>query len=111
MRVNVACSWEKPIKPVMHLADENAKEILDGILRDLEQKGVQDLVILTSGTFEYSAIYDYLRFSADPRDGYAYYPFDGKEYKVTTCIRFKGLESDAIILIDLHKDSFIGKKA
>ena len=29
---------------------------------------------------------------------------------VTTCIRFKGLEADAIIMLDLYNKSFSGKK-
>ena len=71
---------------------------------------VKDVIILTPGTFEHSAVYPELRFSADQQDGYAYYLHGDKEYKVTTCIRFKGLEADAIVMIDLNKDSFVGQK-
>ena len=110
IKATVACSWEKPIKPTIHVKGEDTKRILDQILSDLREKGVEDIVILTSGTFEHSSIYSQLRFSVDPRDSYAYYPSNGEEYRFTTCIRFKGLEADAIIMIDLDKDSFTGKK-
>ena len=86
------------------------KRVLDHILVGLKEKGVEDIVILTSGTFEHSSVYSHLKFRADPRDSYAYYPLDEEEYRFTTCIRFKGLEADAIIMIDLDKDSFAGKK-
>ena len=39
-----------------------------------------------------------------------YYKYDGKKYRFTTCIKFKGLEADAIILIDLNRTSFEGKR-
>lgn len=71
---------------------------------------MKDVIILTPGIFEYSAIHDDMRFSADPQDGYAYYQHGEVEYKVTTCIRFKGLEAEAIVMIDLNKDSFVGQK-
>ena len=38
------------------------------------------------------------------------YPHNGVNYRVTTCIKFKGLEADAIIMIDLDKYSFAGYK-
>ena len=43
-------------------------------------------------------------------EGYEVYLYRGVKYKVTTCIKFKGLEADAIIVIDLKKDSFAGYK-
>ena len=42
--------------------------------------------------------------------GYYIYECDGQKYRVSTCIKFKGLEADAIVLIDLDKNSFMGKK-
>lgn len=110
VKANVACSWEKPIKPTIHIQDRDTKQIIDHILNGLKERGVEDIVILTSGTFEHSSIYNHLKFSGDPRDGYAYYLLNGVEYRFTTCIRFKGLEADAIIMIDLDKNSFVGKK-
>ena len=37
------------------------------------------------------------------------YKYNGKKYRFATCIKFKGLEADAIILTDLKKSSFEGK--
>lgn len=112
VKANVSCSWEEPIKPVFHIVEDSAavKGTLDQTLAKLEKLDVKDVIILTPGTFEHSAIYSDLRFSADPQDGYAYYMHGDIEYKVTTCIRFKGLEADAIFMIDLNKDSFTGQK-
>lgn len=112
VKANVSCSWEEPIKPVFHIVDDSAavKGTLDQTIAKLEKLEVKDVVILTPGTFEHSAIYSDLRFSADPQDGYAYYMHGDIEYKVTTCIRFKGLEADAVFMIDLNKDSFTGQK-
>lgn len=31
-------------------------------------------------------------------------------HKVTSCIKYKGLESDAIVVIGLDKESFVGEK-
>ena len=41
---------------------------------------------------------------------YYLYQYDGRTYKLTTCIKFKGLEADAIVMIDLNKNSFFGQK-
>lgn len=108
----VSCSWEEPIKPVFHIVEGVAsiKEQLDKVLDKLEELEVDDVIILTPGTFEHSGIYTELRFSADQNDGYAYFIHDDREYRVTTCIRFKGLEADAIVMLDLNKDSFAGQK-
>lgn len=112
VKANVSCSWEEPIKPVIHMVEENSvvRRTLDQTLAKFEELEVKDVIILTPGTFGHSAICSDLRFSADPKDGYAYYMHGDIEYKVTTCIRFKGLEADAIVMIDLNKDSFIGEK-
>lgn len=110
VKTNVAGTWEVAVKPTFHIVNENSESKLREILMRLDEHGVDDIVILTPGIFEYSAIFSKLQFSADTRDGFAYYSFNGKEYKVTTCIRFKGLEADAIIMLDLNKASFVGKK-
>ncbi len=112
VKANVSCSWEEPVKPCIHVVEdeEGYKSALDSVLNKLEELEVSDIVILTPGVIEHSAIYPHLRFSADQTDGYAYYVYGEKEYKVTTCKKFKGLEAEAVVMIDLEKDSFIGKK-
>ena len=95
-----------PVLPVMHISDNLIKS-LNKILDKLAQDGTDDIVILTEGTIDYSGISAQLS-SSD--DGYWYYRYRGCNYRVTTCIRFKGLEADSIIMIDLNKDSFKDKK-
>lgn len=112
VKANVSCSWEEPVKPCIHVVEEQEGYVsaLDSVLDHLEELEAKEVIILTPGAIEYSAIYDQLRFSADKSDGYAYYIHNEKEYKITTCKKFKGLEAEAIIMIDLDKDSFVGKK-
>lgn len=112
VKANVSCSWEEPVKPCIHVV-EDAKEYitaLDSVLDHLEEVGAKEAVILTPDKLDHSAICSQLRFSADQADGYAYYVHNEKEYKVTTCKKFKGLEAEAIVMLDLDKDSFVGKK-
>lgn len=112
VKANVSCSWEEPIKPSFHIVDDvdAITSGLDSVLDKLEGLGVKDVIILTPGTVDCSTIRPVLRFSADKSDGYAYYMHGDIEYKVTTCIKFKGLEADAIVMIDLNKTSFAGQK-
>ena len=110
VKTSVADSWEAPVKPVLHFAQNNVESILDSILVKLEEYGAKEVMILTPESFEKSGIFSSLKFSADSNDSYAYYDHEGKEYRVTTCIRFKGLETDAIVMVGLDKESFIGKK-
>lgn len=88
------CIKGKPA--VMHFcANDNliVKE-LDKIIIQLEAKGIKDIVILTSKSEENSQI------AAFCKDGYY------KKIKFTTCRKFKGLEADAVILVDTDKESF-----
>ncbi len=112
VKANVSCSWEEPVKPCIHVVDDTEGYVtaLDSVLDHLEEVGAKEVIILTPGKMDHSAIYSQLRFSADQSDGYAYYVHNEKEYKVTTCKKFKGLEAEAIVMLDLDKDSFVGKK-
>ena len=103
-----SCSWDEPVIPTIHLINEENRsiDIIDGILRKFVIEGLKDVVIITSNPLDYSVISDYIY--KDDRSN-AIYELDETEYKVTTCKRFKGLEADAIIYIDLNKDSFIGR--
>lgn len=38
------------------------------------------------------------------------YEYNGVKYKVTTCIKFKGLEADAIEMLVLDRSSFAEKR-
>ncbi len=107
-----ACSWFDPVKPIMHLVHSEAKEIeiLDAILSKYEEDEIENVTILTPNTFQYCCLADRFTDDSDMSSSYCYYAYNGRRYKVTTCIKFKGLESDAIVMIDLDKRSFAGKK-
>ena len=72
---------------------------VDEVIELLKQDGVEDVVILTCETEEKSFLRDFVQ--------------NGKYKKkiFTTCRKFKGLEADAIILIDVSKQTFSGESA
>ena len=67
-------------------------------------------MILTQGKIEFCCIADHLNQGRGEDEGFYVYSYKGATYKVTTCIKFKGLEADAIAMIDLDKNSFTGFK-
>ena len=69
---------------------------LDSLLRD----GFTDIVILTCKTEKDSCLSDALVNGK--------YPAGMKSIPFTTCRKFKGLEADAIILVDVDEETFIG---
>ena len=107
-----ACSWFEPVKPRMHIVqNENAVErVLKRILFSYKEEGIGDVVILTPERIDYSSIADKLVTTDDHGTPNYFYEYDGKKFLVTTCIRFKGLEADGIVLLDLSSGSFSGKK-
>ena len=107
-----ACSWFEPVKPVMHLVsnEDKALKTLNRILKKYQEENITDIVILTQGKIDFSCIADTIYAQDVYGSGYYIYEYDGQEYRVSTCIKFKGLEADAIVLIDLDKNSFMGKK-
>lgn len=108
IKTSSACSWDKPYKPVMHLVKDtdNAITALNQIVDKLVFDGISDIVLITQQTIKSTCIIDKLYGNEEQ----AFYKYDGKEYMVTTCKKFKGLEADAVIMIDLNKESFAGKR-
>lgn len=104
-----ACSWEEPIKPSMWVIDSPDKTItlLNSVLDRYIEDDISDIVILTPGVEDYSAIAEYIEFNFE--SGFWEYVYKDLIIKFTTCKKFKGLEAQAIIVIDLNKDSFDGK--
>lgn len=74
---------------------DKQKVFLDKILKQLTEKKIKDVVILTCKTEESSVFWQYCT------DGK--YLLDGVQFRFTTCRKFKGLEADAIILVDVTK--------
>ena len=104
---NIATTSMKPIRqkkirvidgcikgsvPQMHFAYEAEKTetIVDGIIDDYKRKGLNDITILTCKTEETSVL-SHLSNSC---------LYKGK-YRFVSCRRFKGLESDAVIIVDV----------
>ena len=112
IKPKTACSWFEPVKPVMHLVGGEKKEIkvLKAILDKYQEAKVENIVILTQGTIDYCCIADKLEIGTGENNGYHIYQYNGVDYRVTTCRKFKGLEADAIVMIDLDKESFVGRK-
>ena len=107
-----ACTWYEPVKPIMHLVGSEKKAIsaLNNVLDKYLELEVKDVVILTPGKIEYCCIANELEKGEDENEGYYFYRYNGYSFKVTTCIKFKGLEADAIVMIGLDKNSFDGFK-
>lgn len=70
-------------------------ESLDSIVEAALSEGVKDLVILTCKTEETSVAADYVANGL----------YKGK-YRFSTCRKFKGLEADMVVLVDINSDTF-----
>ena len=95
----------------MHVIDSKEKEldVLKKTLDEYKELGLEDVVILTQGSLEYSSLDGHL-VESTKEDPYDYFRHNGKKYRVATCITFKGLEADAIILLNLNQKSFEGER-
>lgn len=71
------------------------KDFLDSSIKNFEEKKIKDIVILSCVSEEQSVFSKY----CDNGN----YTGSGKKYMFTTCRKFKGLEADAIIIVDLTK--------
>lgn len=74
---------------------QNEKERIDSIIDNLAADGYRDIVLLTCKTEKASILSDYVN--------------NGKyrnKYLFTTCRKFKGLEADVVVLLDVDKSTF-----
>ena len=112
IKVKTACSWYEPVKPMMHLVGSEKKAIksLNAILDKYLEYGLDDVVILTSGKVEYCCVADEITPGEGEQSGFYVYKYNGIPFRLTTCIKFKGLEADAIVMIGLDNMSFTGFK-
>jgi DNA helicase IV len=74
---------------------QKQKDFLDSSIKQLVDKKIKDIVILSCATEEQSAFSQYCI--------NGHYACNGSRYKFTTCRKFKGLEADAIIIVDITK--------
>ena len=87
---------------VIHYCDDEKKveKELDSILSDYSEKGIHDIIILTCKTESKSRISNQIK-----DDKYK------QKWEFSTCRKFKGLEADAVILVDLDMNSFDDQQA
>ena len=82
--------------------DETALGAVDSALDDLLADNIRNIVILTCKTESTSILSQYLE------DGK--YPAGKESIRFTTCRKFKGLEADAVILVDVDESTFLGNE-
>jgi hypothetical protein len=111
LKVDAAYSWVRPYTPVMHVIGDRSNEegVLKIVLDEFGTLGIKDVVILSQGALETSSIFENL-IKSTTVDPYDYYKYNGKKYRVATCITFKGLEADGIVLLNLGSNSFSGER-
>lgn len=71
-----------------------AKSLVENIITKLQEKSIEDIVILTSDSESNSILNEYIINN--------YFVFNNKKYPFTSTRKFKGLEADAIILTDVN---------
>jgi len=71
-------------------------DALDALLGD----GIKDIVILTCKKETESCLAPYIEAG--------FYPTGRESIRFTTCRKYKGLEADAIILVDVDENTFLG---
>lgn len=81
----------------LHFCDEREQVIgaLDKAIAELKEDGIGNIVILTCKTEKTSIIADLVN------DG-----MYRRKYRFSTCRKFKGLEADAVILVDVDEATF-----
>ena len=89
--------------PKMHIVSEGSScySAVEDAYRDCIAQGYTDIVLLTCGTLDKSNLVD--------RIDNGVVRIDNHDVPITTCRRFKGMEADAVILLDVDRDSLIGK--
>lgn len=90
----------KGASPNIHITSSvtDSLSYLNKALRKLIDEKYEDIVILTCSTEENSWLTQHCINGS--------YPFNSKKIKFTSCRKFKGLEADAIILIDVTRKTF-----
>ncbi len=111
IKIQTAGVWTTAHIPVMHLISPKDDIVtrVNKIIEQQKKNGIKDIVILSLNSIEKSGLYSYLNKTED--DDYFLFPHKDSFVKVSTCRKFKGLEADSIILVDIDADSFSGKRA
>lgn len=80
-------------------ADETVSRV-NHTIHSLWDDGIENIVLLTCVKESDSVLFSSLHNEC--------YPINGKSIQFTTCRKFKGLEADAVILVDISEDTFLG---
>ncbi len=88
--------------PNISFIENNEKEILDNAIDKIFEKGITNIQIVSCATQNESIYNEYLNNNGD-------FIYKGKEVKFTTCRKFKGLEADAVILVDVTFNALCDK--
>lgn len=87
----------------IHPSMDEIQSKLNSILDFYENKKIRDVAILTCLTEQRSCLAPYMTENESER--HKEYHYRGRRYKFYSCRRFKGLEADAIVLVDVNVDS------
>ena len=111
VKIKTSAIWTTVHIPVMHVVDSDNEIItsLNTAIEKLSKDGIADIVILSMNSVDKSCLFPYLE--KDKDSDYSLYPCNGINVKVSTCRRFKGLEAEAVILVDVDAYSYNRKKA
>ncbi|WP_294158222.1 nuclease-related domain-containing DEAD/DEAH box helicase [uncultured Selenomonas sp.] len=97
-------------RPEMYFAEDEAQtaKAVDALLGEMMAQDCTDIVILTCRSEKDTRLASRLEIDGDAeRDEYTHrYRYRNEEFPVTTCRKFKGLEADGVILIDVDRTSF-----
>ncbi len=94
-------------EPHMIVVEDKEKQItcLNQAIDELRKASYDNIVILTMNSMDNSILSQEAE-KLPGGDYYRYYRYNGKDYMFSTCSKFKGLEADAIIMVDVNASSF-----
>ena len=86
--------------PQMYFSCDEKEQIavINSLIDQFREDGIDNIVILTCSTEKNSVLSHHIEAER--------YSYKKKDYLFTTCRKFKGLESDAVILTDVDKSCF-----
>lgn len=90
------CDGDLPL--MSFCSEEDIKDIIDSLINTFKENGDEEIVILTYKTEQQSVLAQYLE--------NGHYKFKKKNLLFSTCRKFKGLEADAVILVDVDDTLF-----
>ena len=84
----------------------NESKAVERLIDDFRSVGTEEIVLLTCKTEEKTCLYDLLE---NENNEYCF-RYKNKSYPLCSCRRFKGLEADGVILLDVDSRTFTKEK-